>query len=231
MGRRSGMAVLVVAVLAVLAACTPAAPPTGPRPLTDEEAQLLAVVRLNNLHEGTRTVTVDIPGEVAFDGWADFERHVGYGRMVNTDGFPAGLVSWDLAAVAYLDEPFETASIPPPTDGWSVGALDPSTSKLAATLLVVLNLAVERAENYLLLQQEGAQWVREDSLSIDGRRLAAQVMRGPSNGGAVLDYWVDADGLLLRVDIDFGDAAPTVILFGDAGGVTVPALPAAPPTG
>ncbi len=188
---------------------------------------MLAVVRLNNLREGTRAVTVDVPGEVAFEGWADFETHLGYGELINPDQSPGGLVSWDLSSVAFLDQPMENqpiegAPIPPPADGWSVGALDPSTSKLAATLLVVLNLADDRAENYLLLQQDGAQWVREDS--IDGSDV--QVMRGPSNGGAVLDYWVDADGLVHRVDIDFGDAAPTVILFGDADGVVVPALPA-----
>lgn len=225
---RLAAATTALALATGLAGCAAPAEPEGPRALTEEEAQLLAVVRLNNLREGTRSVSIQVPDQATVEGYADFATHLGYGRMLDPAGPPVGLVSWNLGAVALLNERFPELPFPIPEGDWQLSALDPSVSKLAAALAVVLNLADDRADNYLLLQQEGGLYVRDDT--IDG--VTVVVLRGPSGGGtALLDYWVDDTGLVHRVDITFDGPEPTVILFGPAGDVKVPAVPGseAPP--
>ena len=73
----------------------------------------------------------------------------------------------------------------------------------------MLDLGSDRPENPLLLQQDGAQWLRSDS--VDGAPV--DVFTATADGNA--RYWVDHDGLMQRAEVLVGGDWDTVDL-GDA---------------
>jgi hypothetical protein len=191
--------------------------------------------------------------ETTVSGWLDFTTSLGYGGVTQKESGSLGLIAWNTASVAVREgavphgEPAQGetqevrdqgAPLPPATDGWRSAALSPSTSRLMAALAVTLTLGTDRPENPLLLQQSDAAFLGSES--IDGTPV--QLFAGPSpataQGTATADnadtadgldrrvrYWLTADGTMLRVQVKLGnDADWTVIDFGDAGDVALPAL-------
>lgn len=213
--RRAWAAVLAFALL--LTGC---ATDSGPRPLTDEEAQRLAVVRLNNLQAGTVAVDVDIPGTGSIDGWFDYRDGHGIVALRDASGQPAGLAAWVHETIAYAAAGGDPLA--PPPDGWDFGALTPSDSPMAAALAIISALVDDRAENYTLLQQEGAQWLRADRIG----DVDVDVMLGPADSGAKLTYWVDDSGQLLRLEANLGGGQQVSVFdFVPDPAVTVPPMP------
>lgn len=211
--RRLGVAAAVTASLIVtLGACAPAEQPapSGPRTLTDAEAERLAVVRFRNFDAGTRAIELQIPGtdagELQVTGWFDYTAHVGYG-MAFTDEGSAGLVWWDETTIAVREAPVEDAPLPLPADGWQSGPLDPSSTPLATALTLVGSLGSDRPENPQLLRQSDAAWLRTDQVD----DLDVDVFAGPSTDDQAAQdaeertrFWVDADGMLLRFEARLG---------------------------
>lgn len=215
--------------------------PPAPRAVTSEEAERLAVLRFRNFDAGTRSLRAvysDSGHEVALDGHYDYAAHAGF-ATVSVDGAVADAISWDGAVVAISPDPPaapEAGEPPASVEGWTLGPLDPSGSRLETVLALIASLGADRPENPLLLAQGGALWLREDE--IDGARVT--VFAGPASDGAEqpptttpdpeaagLRYWVDETGLALRVEIRLAESWATVDL-GEGGGVTVAPLPAPP---
>lgn len=235
MRRRLIAGLVGAALVAGLAGCAPTATPEpaeSSRPVTTEEAELLAIVRFGNFDAGARSVAaafVDQGHEIGLVGWVDYTTHTGFG-LLTVDGTPDRRLIWDGAVVA-TDPATGDAPLTVPTsvEGWSGRVIDASGTPLEALLLVLAKLGSDRPENPLLLQQGGALWLASQNIG----DTPVTVFAGPAEGavdGEIVDdtasavrYWVDADGLLRRLEVRLGATWATVD-FDDAEGVTVPAL-------
>ena len=227
----------VIAALAVsallLAGCAPAE--SEPRPLTTAEAELLAVIRFNNFDAGTREIAMTVPGDggVRLKGWVDFATHVGYAAASDLAGEePLGLVRWNFTNVGVREGSLPAEMLPPPTDGWVVGALDASSS-INTAMAVVLSLGSDRPDNPQLLQQTDARWLRTDEVSgvpvtvFAGPSADAVATADPVRGAELTRYWVDDDGLLLRFEARNDPASDDWVVadFASADGVDVGEVP------
>ena len=232
---------LVALLLVFGAGCSPDTPdtPAGPRPVTAEEAQLLAATRFLNYNAVSRSVgtTIGARGQqVQVTGWVDFTTHTGY-ATANGAGFAPQLLRWNLGTVAVQPgSPSSTAEpgMPMPTSGWQSRTMDPERSDLDLVLLVISNLGLDRPENPLLLQQGGALWLGTEQ--VDGHELT-QYAAPPTDqaastspqtsvdpGASGLRLWIDEVGRLHRADIRVSSGWVTVT-FGDGRGTSLPALP------
>jgi hypothetical protein len=232
-------AALVLSLVACAAPAEGAAgddfPASDARPLTTEEAQTLAAMRLRNLDAGTRTVAFDLADpdvELGFDGWFDYESGVGYG-LASGDGDE--LLLWNTRAVGSHPATSDAAPLPIPdvdqlATAWQGSALDPQASRLETLLATIGSLGADRPENPLLLQQNGTLWLGERT--IDGTELT--VYAGPPSdealeadetadpADATVRYWVDDRAMLHRLDLRLGgERAWTTVSFGAADDVSL----------
>ncbi len=245
--RRLAALALAVCLLAGGAGCStaPASPragaaataSAGPRPLTTDEAQRLAIMRFANFDARVRSIDFQVDdGGVQYtvDGWTDFEAGLGYATL-RTDGDRA-LIAWSAETIgsrAAVDEA-QRPPIPPPVSSvddpdWSTSTLSPSASRLHAALAIILETGHDRPDNPVLLQQTDARWLRSDE--VDGE--VVDVVAGPTSdhaydpetsvgdgSDATVRYWVDRDGLLRRLETRLGGSADwTAIDFGDGADV------------
>ncbi|WP_020664802.1 hypothetical protein [Amycolatopsis benzoatilytica] len=197
-------------VVLVLAGC--GAP--EPRALSTSEAERLALVRFTNYTGKNARFTGSIPssgGALRLTGRVDFVGHVGYAAM-RTDGrndvTSAGLLQWNLSGLAFLSNPATAPVDPPPTGDWQVRPFAKTGSELDGALRLLVNLAADRPDNALLLQQSSARWLRTDIIdgaTVDVFEGPQQAGRTPSADGARVRYWVDADGKLKRLEARLGD--------------------------
>lgn len=223
---------------AALVACTPApegsVPEDSARPLSESEAERLAVVRFRNFDAGVRAIEARIPGteagELTLDGWFDFAQHAGYASAAAEDSL--GLVWWNDTTIATRETPVDSTPLPAPADGWISGPLDRSSTALTTVLTLIGSLGADRPENPQLLRQSDASWLRTDR--IDG--VEVDVFAGPSTDGEAAPsgpapsglgertrYWVDADGVLHRFEVRLGDAQEwTVVDLSPGDGTAVP---------
>lgn len=232
---RTLLASATALLLSLLVACTPPAE-ASVRPLTDSEAERLAVVRFRNFDAGVRAIEARIPGteagELTLDGWFDFTQHAGYVSASAEESL--GLVWWNDATIATRETPVDEAPLPAPSDGWISGPLDPSSTALTTALTLIGSLGADRPENPQLLRQSDAAWVRSDR--IDGvdvdvfagpssdRETPALSSAGPATGGERTRYWVDADGVLRRFEARLGETDEwTVVDLSDGNSAAVPA--------
>jgi hypothetical protein len=220
----------------------------GPRPLTAAEAQRLAVIRFKNYDAGVRGFSLVLPSTQAtfrFDGFVDFATSRAYAQIhsTSTTGPSLGLVLWDKTKVENRPAAVTTLPFPPPTDGWSVAPLSPTTSVLHTALALILDLGSDRPENPTLLQQSTARWLRKDKVgpySVDViAGPAAQAAGSPSaaapstsssvatpntSARGVIHYWIDSTGILYRVDTLLETNSPTVFDFGPGGSAVIPPM-------
>jgi len=231
-------AIVLAIATALLTGCGATAgddfPAGEARAVTTDEAQLLAATRFHNFDAGVRTVAFALEeggGSSGFTGWVDYANGVGYGRLATASD--TRLLLWNSDVVGSHPTDAATAPLPIPdadrlADAWTGGALTPSESRLHTMLVMLGSLGADRPDNPLLLQQSGALWLGERRL--DGREVT--VFAGPPSdealpAGATADpdaasvrYWVDATGLLVRLDVRLGGGADwTSVEFGDATGV------------
>ncbi|MGW3963310.1 hypothetical protein ACWED2_26070 [Amycolatopsis sp. NPDC005003] len=222
MKRRTALAVVLL-----VAACG-----ADPRPLSAEEAERLALARFANYRFRTETFTATVPtggGVLALRGRVDFVQGLGYAEL-STEGrgdeTSAGLLQWTPAAVAFRGGPGQAATDPPPPDRWQYRPLQPGP-ELDTALRLVLGLGADRPDNGQLLRQSSARWVRADTVG----EVAVDVIDGPQPArapdptkAARVQYWLDAEGLLRRVEARVGDRPdPVVVTFTPA-----PSPPPAP---
>ena len=216
----------------------PASAGPGPRPLTTEEAERLAVARFRNYDDGVREVSFEVTdagATYAVDGWVDWTQHLGYG--VAAGGSESLLLAWSPAALS--SHPWtvgEPAPLPVPglADGaqdWISSDLLPEASRLHAVLALVLTLGADRPDNALLLSQTDARWLRTDEVA----GVPVDVITGPTadvaydpetstaagdGSDATIRYWVGEEGSILRLEARLGGGSEwTVVELGPAADV------------
>ncbi|BDZ42038.1 hypothetical protein GCM10025865_13370 [Paraoerskovia sediminicola] len=219
---RAGVAAAAAFALTLtLGACTPSdgdtesspAPSATARPVTQAEADRLAVARFNVYDERYVDLTASIPVEgqvLELDGTADMQAHEAYAQVTTGDDPPQhALLQWTQAGKALVplaeDDPAVDGSTlpdPPPADGWQPAALVPE-DPLDAILAVILSLASDRPENAQLLLQNGAEWVGTETYD----DVEADVFTAPGSDGTntgAIRYSVDERGVLHHVTADVG---------------------------
>ncbi|MFG2882056.1 hypothetical protein ACGFYV_06980 [Streptomyces sp. NPDC048297] len=212
--------------------------PGGPRALTPDEANLLAITRFRNYEAHGRAVTITVPGTaggLTVTGSVDYRGKLGYGVVHGTgrDTSSDGLIQWTATSVFVHPMANAPAQAPasPPRSGWYGRPLRSSGSSLDTSLAIALGLGSDRPDNAQLLPQNGAAWWGEDQ--VDGHRV--DVMTGPSSrdrsgtAGRVR-YWVGSDGTMYRVRVSVGSAPqPVVIAFDTRTYVPVEPAPGVTP--
>jgi len=251
---RAATVALLLAALGLLGACA-GGEGTGPRPLTQEEAERLGVVRFRNYDLGVRTLDATVPATpdapaVRLTGWADLATHSGVAVAAEGPASVAvvtGMVAWAADDVARLGvhgapagaAPGDLPPLPVPADGWAVGPVTSDGSGLVEVVRLLQQLGADRPENASLLQQSDAAWLRSDD--VDGTPVDVVVGPSPLGAGgaptslpveARLRYWLDATGTALRVDLPSGavvrlGAGSAGVALGDVA-AALPA-PASPP--
>ena len=224
----------LVAALA-LSACggEPPDPDADARPVTTEEAQLLAVARFNNFDAGTRPVRSSVTEQgtaLALQGWFDYASHVGYAAV--TGEFDPQSLLWTASAAGIADATPDAEGNPPLpipvtlTSGESRG-LDPTSSRLDAPRGD--RFARQRPPRQPpLLQQTGALWLREDTIDSTAVTVfAAPPSDTPPDASSPpitadtssLRLWVDAAGLMRRAEVRLGSDWTTIEMPDAAGPV------------
>jgi hypothetical protein len=211
----------IVAMLVLLSGSHPGPAHVAPaaRPVTEAEADRLAVTRFQNYRAkgvGFRTQVATSGGPLAIIGDVDFREGLGYAQVSGAGS--AFTLQWsDRTLLAW---PSAAGVLAPPARlpvRKPVGRpLAPAKSSVDAVLAVLLGLGADRPDNAQLIRRNGARWLR--SATIGDTKV--DVLQGPSAtgstaaSGAAVRYWVDATGHLLRVDafLGGGSSATTIDL-------------------
>ena len=231
------VAAIVVAAAAVAAflVIDSGSDPAGPRALTSDEANRLAITRFRNYQAGGRAVTITVPGTagaLVIKGSIDYRGKLGYGVVHGTgrDSSSDGLIEWTATTVfvhPMANAPAEAPASPPKSD-WHSRPLRRSGSSLDTALAIALGLGSDRPDNAELLAQNGAAWVGQDQ--VGGRQ--ADVMTGPDAAARpgtadTVRYWIGSDGTMYRVQVTVASAPqPVIIDFDTQRYAQVPPLPA-----
>lgn len=210
----------------------------GPRALTSDEANRLAITRFRNYEAHGRAVTITVPGTaggLTVTGSVDYRGKLGYGvvRGTGRDTSSDGLIEWTATSVSVHPMANAPAHAPaaPPRSGWYGRPLLSSGSALDSSLAIALSLGSDRPDNAELLPQNGAAWWGRDQVA--GHRV--DVMTGPaardrSGTAGNVRYWVGSDGTMYRVRVSVGSQPqPVVIDFDTHRYVPVKPVPAAAP--
>jgi hypothetical protein len=203
----------------------PTASVDDPHVLTDDQAERLAAMRFRNFASGivgfdARLLSQE--GDVALHGWIDFANRNGYASATAV-GSGSVLMVWDAASVAFLD--VESGEGPPPEQApvgeWQTVPLDVEASDVTRMLAVLLLLSEDRPENAVLLRQNGARFLGEETLAgVLVERYSGVATQQVAGGEADLStqYWL-ADGLLVQFAIRLSGSDLSTVTFDRDGGV------------
>jgi hypothetical protein len=220
--------VVLVAFAVMLVAACGSAP--EPRPLSEQEAELLAVIRFTNYSDRVVAFRGQVPssaGTLVLDGRVDFARSLGYAslRTAGETGYGStGVLQWSRAALAFLAGAGPAAD-PPPDGRWQLRRVQ--GGELDTALALLLGLGNDRPDNAQLLRQSDARRLRSDT--VDGTPV--DVFEGPGGsgrGGADeprLRYWVDSSARLRRVEARIGLARDAASFDFTPGAVPFAAMP------
>lgn len=243
---RAGLCAIALALVLAVAGCTAEPRADGARPVTTEEAQLLATARFRNFDAGARRITTsltDAGTELGLTGWVDYRAEVGF-AVLAADGKTSHLLLWDATTVAAKPTDDSEAGqifagpVRTPASAADFAAAPLSdTGALHPLLAILIALGNDRPDNPLLLQQGGALWVREDTVGdtpvtvfagpIDANQATEPSESDSTDGSrsAPVDpeasstrYWLDSEGVILRFDVRLGVEWVTVF-FGAAADV------------
>ena len=188
-----------------------------PRPVTADEARMLAELPVKDRAAKGGTVTLAVPvgasGLVQGTGWLDWRTPAVYLALRDLDDAASGsLLRADHTGVTTRGATGTGAGgappLKPPTDGWAqstwaqrAGA-SVSTVDIDALLTTVVNLGGGTREDPSPLRTT-ANWLRTDT--IGGVPVTVFEIRGANEtaapGHARLRYWVDKDGVLRRLEV------------------------------
>jgi hypothetical protein len=212
---------------------------TGPRALTSDEANRLAITRFRNYQAGGRAVTITVPtatGGLVITGSIDFRAKLGYGVVHGTgrDTSSEGLIEWTATTVLVhpMANPPAQAPASPPVSDWYGRGLQTSGSSLDTSLVIALGLGSDRPDNAELLPQNGAAWTGQGQVA--GHQV--DVMTGPDTGtksgtASTVRYWLGSDGTMYRVQAEVNsEPRPVVVDFDTQHYVPVQPVPGVTPT-
>lgn len=178
------------------------------RPLTGEEAELLALTRFRLHQEKAVPVRMELPGADGSTIEATLALAAGtaWGTATFADA-PSRVIAWTTHVVATAARPDDGRPAPADAD-WTTRAMSTDVVQ-DLFLLLALTLGSDRPENPVLLQQGSARHLRRDE--VDG--TAVTVMSGPRPAdegaaarGSRTRYWVDDEGGLRRFEAYLGAA-------------------------
>lgn len=207
-----------------LAACTRSGTPERTeRPLTIDEATLLASVQYNNYQDRgaafeVATAFIATGDTLNLQGVVDWERHVGY-AIATAKGAESGITElyWTDNIVLERRPAADLILESMGYSGVKYFARPPDAAKrlLDRALAIVLGLASTQRDNPQLIQQkQGSAFLRIDTL----RDVTTNVLRF----GERTIYWLDATGTMLRFEGNASEGgAPTVVDIRSRGAQTV----------
>ena len=166
--RRAAVALGLVLTLA-LAAC---ATPSGPRPITEDEADRLSEVLYTSFQDGGASFTYSSLWQdgttTEMRGDIDFAGHAGLAELVSTgpDAKVTGIAWYNDTVLEYIPSLIDLAE-QQDRGGflWVARAADTDTYRIDAQLAIVRALASDVRENPQLLRQNGVTWLRDDTLN------------------------------------------------------------------
>ena len=216
----------------------------GPRALTSDEANRLAITRFRNYAAGGRAVTISVPnaaGGLVITGFLDYRAKLGYGVVHGTgrDTSSDGLIQWT-ATTVLIDPMTNAPAVPPaapPVSDWFSRPLQTSGSSLDSALAIALNLGNDRPDNAELLPQNGATWVGQDQVNghqvdvMTGPDAHAQTGTAATGTAGNVRYWIGPDGTMYRVQAGVAsESQPVIIDFDTQKYVPVQPVPGFAPT-
>jgi hypothetical protein len=209
--------------------------PVTPRTLTEDELRLLSGMRQRNRLSGGGTVSLTLPvnpaGLTVATGWLDWRTAVGYLALRNLDDPAADqLLRLDSRGlVSRVGGGDGSPPLHPPMDAWHYSAWGGRGDANGATdldilLIQAVAMTSTRTDSVTELRAS-ASFLRTDTLA--GQTVTVVEIRqageaGVTPGAGRLRYWVDADGLLRRIEVRTRQGG-----FGwlDVTPANVPALP------
>lgn len=220
---------VALAGVALLAACGGADTAVTERPLTGDEAGLMAMVQYSNLQAGGATVEVastsTVTGEsVSLRGDVDWAGHTGRVFVMAT-GKEAGVaeIAWNNSQI--FERRRDLAQILPSLglapDTWITRQIDPINRPVDRLIAILARLSSTEPDNAVLIQQEeGSAFIRTDTW----RNSPVNVFRY----GRQTLYWLDAEtGDLRRFEGNNSSfTAPVIVDVVERSKRTIP-LPAA----
>ncbi|MFN8021054.1 MAG: hypothetical protein U0Q03_05940 [Acidimicrobiales bacterium] len=214
--RPAQLARLLAAGLALMlvAACGgDDAPASSERPLTDDEAAMLAGALFTNYDRGGADVTLAVQvgngASLSVQGEIDWSTHRGH-ALVSATGVETGVreVYWSDDAVLEARDDLGPllAQAGLPDAPWVAREPDPAGRQLDQALALLTGLASQQRDNPLLIQQQpGSAFVRDDTL----RGTPVVVLRY----GDASVYWLSADdGRMLRFESNNSDGDRPVVV-------------------
>ena len=220
----------VVLVSVVLISCGGKGAADTSRSLNRDEAEMLAQVLYRNYESkgavfemSTRSVTSS--GTVTLSGLVNWENHSGV-AMVNGYGTGTELVeaiAWTSNAIAERRPGWADRLMGKDPQSFFVRPVAIESQQLDRLVAVITGLASTKPDNaQLVLQNEGAEFVRTDTL----RNTNVVVLRYSPK----LLYWVNAEtGQMLRLEaIDSTGAWPIIVDIIETGPQTIPLPPTVP---
>lgn len=224
MKTRGAVALGLVVLVASLIGCAPE--PSGPRLVTEEEADRLSEMLYTSFQDGGASFTLSSLSQdgttTNMRGDIDFARHAGLAELVSTgpDAKVSGVAWYNDTVLEYIPSLVALAE-DQGTGGfrWVARAVDTETYRVDSQLAILRALSSDVRENPQLLRQNGVTWVRDDALN----GVEVEVFQY----GESTRFWVQKGTTrLLRFEGNNSDGNnPVIIDFSDPGARTI-ALPA-----
>jgi hypothetical protein len=218
------LAVVAIVLLAWVAGCggddpppRPSPPPAGDegRPVTDEQALVLARVLQQNWQRGGAAFTgeVEVNGvTIPMRGRVDFRSGRGTATLREPSAASRRYV-WTRRAVY--------AQSAPGSRRYSAQPPDPDNDPVHSAIALINLLSAETIDNTANIKDQGARFLRSETLA----GTPVDVYRYRANGNTT--YWIDhEDGLLRQVQASFPDGGQLVVTLTSHENVRV----ALPPT-
>lgn len=179
---------------------------TGPRALTTEEAERLAVARFLAYQDGSREFRTQVStGGTALSLHGRVDYRAGLGIAAVATGAESAVVAWNTSTFIGWDATGDGESVPTqaPVEPGGSRPLDPRSASVDTVLLLLLGLGADRPDNAQLLQQSDAAWMRSDQIG----GISVDVFSGPTDAGSAgqagtTRFWIDRSGALLRFEAD-----------------------------
>lgn len=188
-----------------------------PRPITAEEASVLADLLVRNYEAGGARVDGEMPygsASFRFDGEIDWVNHVGRIELrTEIDGAedpPARSVVWNRSVVFEevpgLADALAAQGRPPAS--WVARPLDPQAAPLHLLLQLIDTTSSNKRDNPVLLRSQGIRWLRRDVVKGAGGAVSVDVFENRRT-----TYWVGVeDRLLHRLDASLESTGTTGVL-------------------
>ncbi|MFD6683805.1 hypothetical protein [Micromonospora parva] len=243
-GRRRRTALLLLGLTAVTSATALVLgllswapdPPEPARPLTVQEGERLAAVRVTNLRDlraGVRVTAGTDAARVELVGWVDWSRSLLYLDVGGPGaGAERGLLQRSGPVLVIRPDPaaVPTPAAPPlmpPADRWRLHRLTPG-AHLAPVLDLLLDLAADRPDPTWTAPSSEARWIARDTapagpLDVIQAPLATgapAASTAPGTPGAATPapdgqtrYWLDQDARLHKLVTRLPGTGPVTVVF------------------